>query len=171
VAQDGLTESLREVRSMRELAALLGALHQLKPTGCADMPRAVMAGLQQATQRSVVVVLSDLIDDASSTLAPLIAHRARGGDAILVQVLHPHELALPFDRPVVVVDSETGNRVEIDGRVERRRYEQRMAAHVEQWRLASTRAGIDHVMTTSDRDAIDALRPYLAGRQVRRMTS
>jgi uncharacterized protein (DUF58 family) len=170
VAQQGLAQWQDNVRTPSQLAALLFSLHQTRPARRAELPRALRDVVRNGPQRSVLIVLSDLVDDRLATLAPLIAHRAGGGEALLVHVLHPHELALPFDRPVRIIDSETGKRVDIDGRAERRRYEQQMADHLERWRSDAMGAGVDYLLCRSDQSAVAVLRDHLAARQIKRLS-
>src|SRR5262249_43823164 len=48
-------------------------------------------------RRSLVVVASDLFEPEGRALGVLRRLRARGHDVALFQVLHPHELELPFE--------------------------------------------------------------------------
>lgn len=165
IAQRGLADWHQDVAVLPRLAQVLHALHATTLADRAALPTAIEAVQHRAPARSLLIVLSDLIDDRAATLAMLASHRARGGDALLVHVVHPHELSLPFDRPLVMIDSETGERVEVDGRAQRTRYAQQMAAHIEQWRSSARQAGVDHLLCRSDQTALDTLDNYLAGQR------
>lgn len=62
---------------------------------------AVLGELSQSFQRrGVVFVISDLFDDLKSLEEGLRKMRYRRHDVVLVQVLDPQELSLPFDKPM-----------------------------------------------------------------------
>ncbi len=56
---------------------------------------------QKLTKRGVVLVISDLFDDAKSVLNGLRHLRHRQHDLAVLQILDPAELSLPFDRPTL----------------------------------------------------------------------
>ena len=80
----------------------------------------VRDAVSSMTRRSVLVVLTDGLsesDDQDAAFLDAVRDATRRGHAaVVVQVLHPHELEPPAGpRRVRVVDSETGRRVRVAG--------------------------------------------------------
>jgi uncharacterized protein (DUF58 family) len=104
----------------------LGQIGELLIKARAEGPSALATTLQAVTSRlrrkTVVVVVSDLIDAGPESLSALGVLRRRGGDAIVLQVLHDDELDFPFDGVVKFEDLEGDREVQVDAPLVRRAY-------------------------------------------------
>ncbi len=110
----------------------LGQIGELLVAARAEGPSALAATLQAVTSRlrrkTVVVVVSDLIDAGPEALSALGVLRRRGGDAIVLQVLHDDELDFPFDGVVKFEDLEGSREVQVDAPLVRKAYLDELAS-------------------------------------------
>lgn len=63
-----------------------------------NMARVIEHAIAQMTTKGLVIIISDLFDDANKLLDALKLLRFAGHDAILLQILDPDEIAFPFDQ-------------------------------------------------------------------------
>jgi len=100
------------------IASICHALLRVEPAGRTDLA-AVMAQLAvRLKRRSLVVVISDLLDDPDKVLSALGQIHHRGHEVIVFQVLDPHEvdfgLGLSGRGVTVIRDMETGEEFEAE---------------------------------------------------------
>jgi hypothetical protein len=81
--------------------------------------------------------------------------------------LDPGEVRPRFKDPVVLVDLETDDTMEVSPDYARHEYRQRVDAHIDALRTKAKAAGIDYTLVTTDRPLDAALREYLFVRQGR----
>ncbi len=79
-----------------QLQALAEALSRSQPDGEARIGRLVGEALLRLDRRGIVVVVSDLLDDAETLETMIRQVGAAGHDLLLIQVLHPDERSLPL---------------------------------------------------------------------------
>jgi len=79
------------------LVELLATLERVEAAGTTDLSRAIDYVSDVARRRSLVVILSDLLDGGERALPLLRGLRARHHDVVLFQVLDGDELRLPFE--------------------------------------------------------------------------
>lgn len=105
------------------------------------------------TQRSLVVVLSDLHDPGAVPALKLLAQRH---DCAVLQLCDPAELSLRGAGLMRVREAETGREFATHGR----------RAHVSPELDASElrASGIDHLLLRTDREAVQAVRRFFAAR-------
>lgn len=116
-----------------------------------------------ATSRGVVVIVSDLRDDAASFARPLRRLAAKH-TVVAVEVVDPLEGELPAAGHLVLVDPETGRTVEADTSSPQLRS---AFAHAERTRRTAVagalqHAGATHVVLRTDRDWLRDLGRSLA---------
>jgi hypothetical protein len=99
-----------------------------------------------------------------STIEPL---RFRGNDLILFHVLDPDELRPRINEPVLLVDMETNDVLEVSPEYASNDYRKKMTGHLENLRSASQQAGLEYFQVTTDRPLDSALREYFNIRQRR----
>lgn len=130
------------------LLPLLGFLESGAAEGPGGCGRALR--LHAATARpGVTVLFSDFLEPGA--LDDLAPHRSRHHALVLVQVLAPEELEPPVDGDLTLVDSETGETVEVTvGERERTAYLARLSARIEELRKFGARHGLDVFSVRSD---------------------
>ncbi|HEX4512298.1 MAG TPA: DUF58 domain-containing protein [Polyangiaceae bacterium] len=142
---------------------LIGSLEDAKAEGDAvrdpDMLERSFAILERAARRgSVVVLLSDLIDLPRDTAEHFSAMASRGRSVVVVRVLAPDEIDLPFDGTVRLRSLEGDVVVETDTAVARDAYLAALgdlATHYETTLLAR---GAKFLRVSTADDPVDSVR-------------
>lgn len=128
------------------------------------------ASLKQAhalmRPRSVVVVISDLLDETGPLLENLSRMRHDRLDVIVFQVLTPQEMDLTTltAQRLRMVDAETGRSIGVYTPGVQTDYNRNLSRHLDVIQKSCQSQGIDYNLVTTSQPAIDALRRYLAQR-------
>ncbi len=96
------------------LSAVLAVLDAAQAGGTTDLAGTLAAVVARVKQRSLVVLVSDLIDVGVTALDALAVLRKRGCDVLVVQTLDRDELELPFDGVIRFEDLESERVVQVD---------------------------------------------------------
>ena len=131
---------------VRPLAAFLEPIEAAGATGVFGALRAVG---ERAAERSLLVVVSDLLEDDGAQRG-LRLLGARRFDLAVLHVLSPQELHPPAIGPVRLTDCETGagESLEVDATA-LRLYADRLNAFCEGWRTFCERHGVRYVQTST----------------------
>jgi hypothetical protein len=81
---------------------------------------------------------------------------------VLFHVLDPREIAPKLDEPVLLVDMETSDSLEVSPDYTRTDYRVRIDAHIAAMREQSKAAGLDYFLLDTSRPLDEALREYLS---------
>jgi uncharacterized protein (DUF58 family) len=120
-------------------------------------------------RRSLVIVASDLFEQPDGhALGVLRRLRARGHDVALFQILHPHELELPFENLTLFESLEDSRQLLVDPAAIRRQYKRRMAEFLDRVRSECVRGGVEHHLVATSRPIEQALLEFLTQRAGRR---
>lgn len=157
---------------------LLARLHELAvyrapaPSDAAA-PRAGLAAAMEATRRiarhrGLVVVVSDFLEppDWERQFGALAAHH----EVLAIEVIDPRELELPPVGLLMLVDPETGRRVEVQTTSARLRARFAAAAANQRAQIAASirRAGVGHLQLRTDRDWLRDIVRFVVARRRRR---
>lgn len=148
----------------RHIRNFLEALAAHQPGGNTDTGKALEALAEGMSRRGLVLMMSDLLDAPEAVFRALAHFRRRGHDVILVQVLDPAELDLPFDGVSDFIDMETGERLEADAALVRRAYCQAISSAIESFRARCGALRVDFRIATTERSPAEFLNELLAGR-------
>jgi uncharacterized protein (DUF58 family) len=147
------------------LRALLVTLERLKLGQKTNVSKPLHQLASGITKRGMVVLISDLLDDAERVVRGLKHFQFRGTDVVVFHVLDPHELEFPFERAARFEDMETDAEVLAVPAVVRQHYVDSMQALIDRYKRELGAAGIDyHLLTTADPLEI-ALMQYLSTRE------
>jgi uncharacterized protein (DUF58 family) len=149
----------------RHVRHLLEALSSHEPGGRTDTGKALESLAEGMARRGLVLMMSDLLDDPEAVFRALAHFRRRGHDVVLVQVLDPAELDLPFDGVSDFIDMETGERLEADVAMVRRSYREAITAAIEGFRQRCGSLRVDFRTATTDRAPSDFLNELLSERK------
>jgi uncharacterized protein (DUF58 family) len=120
-------------------------------------------------RRSLLIVASDLFEQPEGgALSVLRRLRARGHDVALFQILHPHELELPFEGLTLFESLEDERELLVDPSAIRRQYKRRMASFLDRVRAECVRGGVEHHLVATARPIEQALLEFLTARAGRR---
>ncbi len=112
------------------LEAVVEVLAGTRPSGTADVTAACRSVGERLKRGASVFVLSDFLDEGQEELAGGRLLRARGLAPRMVQVLHAHELDLPFENTTRFEDLEGPQFLVLDPVPIRRAYAEEMRAFV-----------------------------------------
>ena len=93
------------------LHAPMMALEKMQPGSQSDVAHPLHQLAEALVKRSLVVVISDLLDDPEPVVRALRHLRFRGTDVIVFQLLDPHELTFPFRGPSKFRDLESAEAI------------------------------------------------------------
>ncbi|MFN8052931.1 MAG: DUF58 domain-containing protein [Acidimicrobiales bacterium] len=138
---------------------LMALLHRIQIADRADtapemsLTQVVRRAASVATRRSLVVVISDWLDDPAEWRHALAALAIRH-EVLAVEVIDPRELDLPKVGVLTLIDTETGRTREIDtnNRGLRERYATAAAEQRAAIASAIVGAGAHHLQLRTDRD-------------------
>jgi uncharacterized protein (DUF58 family) len=118
-------------------------------------------------RRGIVVVLSDLYEDPDTIIKTVAPLRFRGNDLILFHVLDPQEIRPKLKEPVLLVDMETKDALEVSPEYAREHYAPKIDAHIDALKKKAAAANIDYFLLTTDRPLDDAMLEYFLVRKGR----
>ena len=90
-----------------------------------------------------------------------------GNEVVLFHVLDPQEIQPKLDEPVLLVDMETQDALEVSPDYAKHDYKPKMDAHIDSLRSKSKSHGLDYFLLPTDRPLDAALREYLTVRHGR----
>jgi len=150
------------------LHALLLALERLEPGKRSDVGRPLHQLAEALTKRSMVVLISDMLDDPEPVIKGLKHLKFRGSDVVVFQLLDPNELTFPFRGASKFRDVETGDEVTADPAAIRTAYLRELAGLTLRYDRELRGAGIDYVQLDTSQPLDFALLAYLSARARRK---
>ncbi len=148
-------------KSLGHLRALDEALAQSAPRGEGDLPKALSEAALRLKRRSLIVVISDLLDPADGIIAALKALRARKNRVLVLQVLDPAERDFPFEGPTEFESLETGERFFCEASVLRQSYRAEFARESALYEAGCAAMGASFAACPTDTPWDAALKRFL----------
>lgn len=160
----GLGEIVPARSNAGHLDALLRGLADPPRLGAAtDLVHALEGVAERAGRRGVVALASDLLDFAEHSLKPLATLVTRGNDVVVLHVLTPDELGLPFEGPTRFVGLEGEEPLDVDPSAIRRAYQSEIDRFVAHCRAQCMAAGARYVLARTDEPPEHTLAALLVG--------
>lgn len=150
------------------LHALLMALEGMQAGSMSNVGRPLHQLAEALTKRSLVVLISDLLDDPEPAVRGLRHLKFRGTDVIVFQLLDPNELTFPFHGPSKFRDLESSEEVVAEPSAIRKAYLRELAGLTLRFDRELRGAGIDFVQLDTSQPLDFALLAYLGARQRRK---
>lgn len=133
------------------LRRIMAALER-EPSGRAtDLAGPIEEIAATVRKRGLIVLISDLLADASSLKTRLGYLSSRGHDVIVLRVLDPAEVGFSFAAPAMFRDVESGRELYVDPEQARADYLRRFNAHAGEVQRACLDLGIEFETITTDR--------------------
>jgi len=151
--------------SPAHLDRLFGLLEQIRPGKTTSFSATFHELAERMGKRGLVLVISDLFDEASEVMRALRHFRHRKHQVIVFHVLDPAELELPVSHVVTFVDRETGQRLQVDPKFVQEPYRRELDAFLVCLRRECNDSAIEYVQTTTRTPYDLLLRRYLASRR------
>ncbi len=143
-----------------QLMRLLHAIDTTETGTRTDFARPLFQLQQFQKRRGITVLISDFLAPADVVIPAVAPLRYRGNEVILFHLLDPQELKPRFNQPVLLVDMETNDSLEVAPEYARTQYEAKISQHIEAMRKESQKEGIDYFLINTSQPLDAALREY-----------
>jgi uncharacterized protein (DUF58 family) len=150
------------------LRLLMQTLEKTRPGGETSLADTFHRLAETIKRRSLVIILSDLFDDADKLVGALKHFRHKKHEVVVFNVLDPAEVTFPFEDVTRIEDMENAREVASDPRAFRQAYLDEFGKFLEAVRGGCRSAGIDYVAAQTDQRFDLFLGNYLARRQALR---
>jgi uncharacterized protein (DUF58 family) len=167
VFDDEVREYIRPSTRQGQLSRLLAALELAEPRARTSFEKPMQHLQAFLRRRGIVIIFSDFYESPAAIVRAIEPLRFRGNEIVLFHVLDPKELRPELGGASVLVDLETGARMEVTADYALREYRQKIEAPVDALREASRRAGMSYELLVTDRPLDAVLRQYLTIREGR----
>ena len=161
-ASDTGVRALPIHRGRASLGTVLTELSAVAPSGKVGVTDAISHALAASERPGALIALSDFFDEGP-VLDVLRRARHAGHDVTLVHVLAREEVHPRFEGDVTLVDSETGETVDVSDEGLLVAYEKRLSALCEGLASFARRTGALYVRTTTDEPPVAVVRRMLMG--------
>jgi len=153
-----------DLRKMYEPASTLGgmrpmleALEEIVPKGKSDLEKSLAKATEFIKGRSMVVIISDLLQDPRETLKGIGSLGYAGHDVTVFHVLDPAEIRLPKAGLIEVEFLETHKKMNVDVDDFRDLYLQRIRQYLDDLRIGCANEGANYILVDTSTDLHDAL--------------
>jgi uncharacterized protein (DUF58 family) len=153
-----------DLRNMYEPAATLGGLRpmltgleEIVPQGESNIEQALTKATELFRGRSMVVVISDLLQDPRQTLKGIGSLSYAGHDVTVFHVLDPAEIRLPQEGLIEVEFLESRKKMNVDIDDFRDLYLQRIRQYLDDVRIGCANEGANYILVDTSTDLHDAL--------------
>jgi uncharacterized protein (DUF58 family) len=150
------------------LHTLLVGLERLEAGKRSDVGRPLHQLAEALARRSLVVLISDLLDEPEPIVKGLEHLRFRGNDVMVFQVLDPNELTFPFSGSTRFRDVESAAEITAEPTSIRSAYLGELAKLRQRYDRDLRGSGIDYVQLDTGQPLDFALLAYLAARSRRK---
>lgn len=143
------------------------AIEHAEPGTRTDFAKPFIHFQQFHRRRGIVVAVSDFYEEPETVIQAIRPLRFNGNEVILFHVLDPEEIQPKLKDPVLMVDMETDDAIEVSPDYAKHEYRAKVDAHIDALRTKAKASGMDYFLLQTDRPLDEALREYLAIRQGR----
>ena len=161
--QDGEINFLPPRSQIAYLQQILKTIDGCEPEGGHDILDLLQFAQDRITNRSLVVIFSDFLVDLDALIPKIRILQSRGHDLMLFQILHPDELAFPFNRFYRFESMEDNRFLVADSKAIRAQYLEALKEHQDQLRRAFRKIGVDYQIVSLDQSPDRALALCLNG--------
>lgn len=167
VFDDKIRAHLPAKAKRSHLTDILTVLARTKPFGKTSLARSLHDVAERIKKRSLIILISDMLDDQQAVLNGLQHIRHRGHDLIIFQVLDHSEAAFDFDGQFFFEDPETHETVRTDSSAARADYLNELRKFIQEYRTQCQAVRADFVTVDNAMTFDKALVEYLIQRQNR----
>jgi uncharacterized protein (DUF58 family) len=161
---DKLRDFLPARARQPHLMQLLRVLSQVQPGQQTDAAKPLEDLAATLTKKSLVLLISDLLQGEEATLATLRNLRAMGHDVIVLHVMDDSELHFNFDESSEFIDSETGEAFITTPASVREAYLDNVNRFLDDCKKQCQRAGVDYCLLNTSEPIDAALAAFLSKR-------
>lgn len=144
---------------------LLGQMQKLTPGPETEIAPVLHQSAEAIKKRGLIILISDLLDDADSVINGLKHFRHRGHEVIVFHILDPQELKFEFRDRTLFRDIETGAEIITEPWHIQRDYQKSIMEFCRHFQQRCRRNRIDYIRLTTDQPLDFALGEYLIKRK------
>ena len=167
VFDDEVRNYIRPSTRQGQVNRLLHGLELAEPRARTDFSKPMNHFQEFLRRRGLVLVISDFYGAPEQIIRTIEPLRFHGNEVVLFHVLDPGEIVPDVTKPVILVDLETRDHIEVTPEYARDSYRTRIEGHISALRDSARGAGMDYHLLVTDRPLDGALREYLTIRQGR----
>lgn len=167
VFDDEVRAYIRASTRQGQLNRLLSGLENAQPRARTDYAKPLLHFQNFLRKRGMVVIISDFFESPDTIVRTVEPLRYHGNEVVLFHVLDPQELKPQLDEPVLLIDMETEESLEVTPEYGHEEYRTKVQSHITQLKDRTRSAGMDYHLLVTDRPLDGALREYLTLRQGR----
>ena len=149
----------------RHLRLIVERLAAQAPKGRTNTGEALHSLAETFSRRGLIVIMSDLFDDAQAIFQAIAHFRKKMHDVILLQILDPAELELPMSKLAEFFDMETGEVLELDPALARAAYKAELQKDIDVARERCAMMNVDYRLVSTAQPFDDFIQQYLADRR------
>lgn len=127
-----------------------------------SLPLAWSQLLPRTGRRGLIVIASDFLDFKEDALEEVRAFAAQGHQLVVFHIVHPAEIAIPFEDAALVSGFEGEESVEVEPAELAKAYKQAFLAHVAKVHYVCTQAGAYSRMVRTDTSVEEALGRWIS---------
>lgn len=146
------------------LIRILRVLSELKASNRTNVTRPLQNLAANLNKKSLVILISDLLEDEEQTIKTLQQLRAMGNEVILFHVLDEAELLFPFTESSEFIDAETNESWITSPGAIRKSYLENLNQYLAYCKSKCQGSGIDYCLLNTSQPLDAALNSYLSRR-------
>jgi uncharacterized protein (DUF58 family) len=167
VFDDEVRTYIRASTRQGQLYRLLSGLENAEARARTNYAKPLLHFQNFLRKRGMVVIISDFFESPDTIVRTIEPLRYHGNEVVLFHVLDPQELKPELDEPVLLIDMETQESLEVTPEYGHEEYRTKVQSHITQLKDRSRSAGMDYHLLVTNRPLDGALREYLTLRQGR----
>ena len=162
---DDIVDFIPARGSIGHLNTVLHAIEHVNVGNTTDFVKSLVKVSERIRRRGIIVVISDLFENADNVLSGLRHLVFRGNDVIVFQILDPAELNFDFPDAAQFVDMETHAEMHVIPEYVRQEYRRLLRSQIEQYEKECRKDRMDFAWIDTTRPLDNALFSYLVRRQ------
>jgi hypothetical protein len=147
------------------LARVIGLLEHARPDRETDLGSVLQVLCDKIKKRGLTIIVSDLLTDLDSFYDGLRRLQYRGHEVLVMHVLDPDEIDLPFNDLIMFRDIEGSEELLAEPWAFRKAYQAAMHDFIDGVRRGCGDRGVDYLSLRTDQPLADVLSHYLHARE------
>lgn len=162
---DQVTSRLQPKAYRGYLPQIFGTLVRLDATGGTDLSLPLNQIAEGIRKRSLIVLISDLLDDPEKIEQGLKHFRSRHHEVLVFHITDPMEENFSFNKETEFVDSESGEKIRVTPWQIRNKYIQTYGSHLDALKASLNQFQIEYNAVNTQTPLSDLLLKYLLKRR------
>ena len=147
------------------LPQFYSAIENAKPGGDTHISQVLHQVAGQIHRRSLVIIISDLLDDPEEVMKGLRHFKHDQHEVLLFHLMDPRELDLDYTGEIIFKDLESSERIKTNPAYVKQIYENKMQDFLDNYRSQCDRHHISYNLIQTDTDLDKALMKFLLKRK------